>query len=87
MGLSYRQMLDVAEEHAMKTGAHLGSCLEATAKAYKRWKKAGACPKDWQKTLKSRWLSEASLFRQSRKSNIVKDKALRKAEGKICGKG
>ncbi len=82
MGLSYREVMTFAEEYAMRTGAHLGSCMEAAHKAWKRWFKEQKLPNNWQKTLKSRWFSPDSLYRCSEKSDVLRDKEQRRKDGK-----
>ena len=82
MGLSYKEVMTFAEEFAASEAKHLGSCMEAAHKAWKRWFKEQKLPKDWKVTLRSRWFSAESLWRCSVKSDILRDKEQRRKDGK-----
>lgn len=71
--VTYRDIMDCAEDWATTNAKHLGATMTQAHKAYKSWKKAGKRPREWEKALIEKWLNDEALWKCTKKSNWRRD--------------
>jgi|TARA_Y100000310_G_C20582444_1_gene763690 hypothetical protein len=72
--LTYRVMMDYAEQYALEESRHLGAVMTMADRAFCKWRKAHKHPRLWQEALVRDWWADEKLWKLTRKSDYKRDR-------------